>query len=308
MDIIKEFNNKLNNSFEKRNKSGISFLEEVDLTLKSTIQKMDHTRQALIIGAGKMEDFSLCFFVKYFDKVVVTDIDIKTSKEVVSKMNLRKSERQKVILKELEYTGFGIFDFFEDFRKDIVKAKSFDEIELFLNEKIENIKKYSFLEYDFKKYDFIYVSPIYTQLIYNQILLECSLLRQSGYQENFLKFIENKMLDEMIQIIDRFNQNLQHLLSENGVLFVLSDVFEVNVGSPFDLRISTAIKNRDVTDGLYESYKKKYGMGFGDYGLYSLDEKMEVLRYKWLIWPFKESTNLVVKLKIYKKIQPNKEV
>jgi hypothetical protein len=49
-------------------------------------------------------------------------------------------------------------------------------------------------------------------------------------------------------------------------------------------------------------------MGLGDYGLYNLDEKMEGNLTKWLVWPFREETNLIVKLKIYIKKKNLKEV
>ncbi|AIO18896.1 hypothetical protein KQ51_01017 [Candidatus Izimaplasma bacterium HR1] len=308
MSIIQSFNNKLNQSFTKRSSVNLSFSKQVDIILNSTLQKNKNFRQALIIGAGKMEDFSLYFFTKYFDKVVITDIDTLSVSKVVNEMKLSKSERKKIIIKEVEYTGFEKANFFSDFRSEIYKISTFDAIDKFLETKFEEIKDYEFLKNDFRKYDFIYVSPIYTQLIYNQILLECSLLREGGYQENLLKYIENVILDEMVNIINRFNSNIVHLMGEYGKLFVLSDIFEVNVGSEFDLRITSGIKDRNIMDHIYEQYTKKYGMGLGDFGLYNLDEKINAGIYKWLKWPFKDNTNLIIKLKIYEKSKLNKEV
>lgn len=293
------FNNRLNNSFSKPKKAESLFYKHIDSMLKSTFNSMNKKRQALIIGSGKMDEFSLHLFLKTFGKVVVTDIDISSAKRVVSDMDLSKKLKQKLFLEEIEYTGFDQFHFFEDFRTQIANMKSNKEIEIFIDEKIKKIKTYQFLEHCFKKYDFVYVSPIYTQLIYNQVLLECSLLRNAGYPENLLKFIEDKMIDEMIPIIDRFNSNLIKFLHEDGILLVLSDIFEVNVDSDFDRRVKHSINNKDVMDSIYDNYSTKYGMGFGDYGLYSLDERISSLKHRWFIWPFNENTNLVIKLKIY---------
>ena len=130
-------------------------------------------------------------------------------------------------------------------------------------------------------------------------MMECSLLRESGYPEHLIKYIEQIMLEEMIGVINRFNNNIVRLMSNEARLFVLSDIFEVNVGSDFDLRIMSGIKNKEVMDRIYHSYSETYGMGLGDFGLYNLDEKMEVNLSKWLVWPFREDTNLIVKLNNY---------
>ena len=299
MSIIKDFNNRLNNSFTKRSSNDVSFSKNVDVILKSTILRSKRFRQVLIIGAGKMEDFSLHFFLKFYDKVILTDIDTKSIKDRLKELSINKNDLKRIIVKEVEYTGFEEAAFFKDFRTEILKIKTFEEIDSFIQSKMEYIQKYTFLYEYFGKSDFIYVSPIYTQLIYNQILLECSLLRESGSQENLLKYIENIMLDEMVEVIDRFNSNIVNLLSDEGSLFVLSDVFEVDVGSEFDLRITSGIKDKNVMDRIYQQYQEKYGMGLGDYGLYNLDEKVKGISYRWLKWPFKENTNLIIKQKIY---------
>ena len=301
MSIIKEFNHNLNQSLKRSKTENATFRNTIDVVLKSTILKNVNFRQALIIGAGKTEEFSLCFFMKYFGKVYATDVDIKTLRESIEDLEINAKLRKKLVIQELEYTGFKEHNFFEDFRSEVFKMSSLDQIEVFLEKKMKEIETYYFLPEKVNGFDFIYVSPIYTQLVYNQVLLECSLLRESGYQENLIKHIENVMLDEMVSVIERFNRNIVRLLSVDGTLFVLSDVFEVNVGSAFSRRITSGIQSRDIMDDIYEQYKESYGMGLGDFGLFNLDEMIDEVTYKWFIWPFKEDTNLIVKLKIYKK-------
>ncbi len=308
MSIINQFNNRLNESLKTNRDKSDSFRNYVDVVLKSTMQKNSDFKQALIIGAGKMQDFSLSFFTRYFERVYTTDVDLSTMQNSYEFLELPRRQRPKVILEEVEYTGFDSINFFEDFREKVYLIKTFEEIDSFLSEKLSKLHQYEFYSDKFGKMDFIYVSPIYTQLIYNQILLECSLLREAGYPENLLKYIENVMLDEMVLVIDRFNSNIAHLLSVDGTLFVLSDIFEVNVGSSFCRRVTSSINNRDIMDEIYEQYKEEYGMGLGDFGLFNLDEKVSEVTYKWFIWPMKEDTNLIVKLKIYKKSNLHKEV
>jgi len=103
----------------------------------------------------------------------------------------------------------------------------------------------------------------------------------------------------MPSVIDRFNHNLLGLLKEEGSMMVLSDVFELEQSSGFYRRVKNSIKNYDVMEEIYEGYKKKYGMGLGDYGLYNLDDKMQTIVSRWLIWPKNEESSYIVKLKIY---------
>ena len=148
----------------------------------------------------------------------------------------------------------------------------------------------------------MYVSPIYTQLVYNQVLRECSVLRESGYPEHMIKYIENIMLDEMVGVIQRFNVNLYNALKPGGELIALSDIFQVDIGSSFYLRVKNGIKNHEVMEEIYEGYKGKFGIGLGDYGLLNLSEKLKPYLSRWLMWPYDGKSMFVVKLKIYKKI------
>lgn len=308
MTIIKEFNKNLNDSLlHVKSRSG-SFRSQLDIVLKSAILKSNDFKQALIIGAGKMDDFSLSFFLRYFGKVVLTDVDSDTMRSSIRNLQLQDTQRKKLVIREVEYTGFSDIHFFEDFRDQVVQFQTYDEIDHFLHDKFLELEHFMFMPDKSKQFDFIYVSPIYTQLVYNQILLECSLLRESGYPENLIKYLENKVLEEMIPIIDRFNHNLIQLLSSEGTLFVLSDIFEVDVDSNFGRRIASGIDSRDVVDQIYEEYVEKYGMGLGDYGLYSLDELLTSITHKWFIWEYKEDKSLVIKLKIYKNRSLHKEV
>ncbi|MDC0559065.1 hypothetical protein OAO42_01500, partial [Candidatus Izimaplasma bacterium] len=121
------------------------------------------------------------------------------------------------------------------------------------------------------------------------------------YPEHLIKYIENRMLDEMVEIIDRFNVGIVNLLHTDGTMFVLSDVFQVDIGSKFDLRVQAGIKNKLVMDEIYEGYVSKFGMGLGDYGLFSLDKQLQSHVSRWMIWPFTEKVNFVIKVKIYNK-------
>jgi|LGOV01.1.fsa_nt_gb hypothetical protein len=302
MNAIKGFNHRLNNSFKNDEENTSDLRSQVDLLMESTFKKMGAFDNACIIGAGKMNDFSLLGIIECFSNVLITDVDVDSVRESIEKIKLSKRNRKKITVEEVEYTGFTYSKFFDDFKEKIIEVRDFEKIDQIIDQKLKKIRKYKFLKNRNEHFDFIYISPIYTQLIYQQLLRECSLLRESGYPEHLLKYIENTMLEEMINIIARFNNNVVSLLKNTGTLFVLSDVFQLDVGSDFERRVSNSIRNKDVMEEIYEGYKEKYGMGFGDFGLYNLDELMITDLSRWTIWSFTKNVKFAVKLKIYKKI------
>lgn len=300
MKVIELFNRNLNKSTIESNDSEL-FKEQIDSLLNSTLFRLSGNEKAIVIGAGKMNDFSLSFFVKNFDETVLTDVDLLSVNEAVRYERLSQKDNEKLTRIRIEYTGFEINHFFSDFKERIVNCHSYDKLEKVIKSKLDGIENYRFLKDYSGKADFIYVSPIYTQLVYNQLLRECAILRENMYPEHFIKYLEEILLDEMVGVIDRFNNNLVDTLKENGIMFVLSDIFQVDIGSEFHVRVKNGIKNFDVMEEIYTGYQSKFGTGLGDYGLINLDEKVNSLLSRWLIWPYDDKKVFVVKLKIFKK-------
>lgn len=304
MKSIELFNRNLNQSGVETEKQA-QFKKQVDLLLNSSLIRIKEKELAVIIGAGKMNDFSLSFFVKNFEKTILTDVDLLTVNETIKYERFTKKELSKIERIRIEYTGFEANQFFTDFKERIINCQSYDKLEKVIKSKLDGLENYLFLKDYNDQVDFMYVSPIYTQLVYNQLLRECAVLRENRYPEHFIKYLEEILLDEMIQVINRFNDNLVNSLKDEGILFVLSDVFQVDIGSEFHMRISNGIKNFDVMEEIYNGYQRKFGAGLGDYGLINLDDKLEPQLSRWLIWPFDDKKEFVVKLKIYKNISKN---
>jgi len=301
MKVIEIFNRKLNQSLTYENKEMKAFRLQVDLLLKSVYERLFESDRAIIIGAGKMKDFSLTFFVKNFNHIVLTDIDLQTVNEEIKKFSFSTKELDKITKIRMDYTGFEKNQFFNDFKERIVNCHSFDKIDQIINSKLDGLENYKFLKSYQGSADFVYISPIYTQLVYNQVLRECAILRESGYPEHMIKYIESILLDKMVEVINRFNDNIIETLKPLGQIVALSDIFQVDMGSSFYLRVKNGIKNYEVMEEIYEGYKAKYGVGLGDYGLLNLDEKLVPYLSRWLIWPYDNKSAFIVKLKIYKK-------
>ena len=301
MKVIETFNRKLNQSLTYENKEIKAFRQQVDLILKSVYERLNRNERAIIIGAGKMKDFSLTFFVKNFKQTVITDIDLNTVNEAIKEFRFSPRELEKVTKIRMDYTGFEKNQFFNDFKERIINCHSFEKIDQVINSKLVGLENYRFLKAYPESADLVFISPIYTQLVYNQVLIECSVLRENRYPEHMIKYIESVLLDKMVEVIDRFNDNLIETISPLGQLVALSDIFQVDIGSNFHLRVKNGIKNYEVMEEIYEGYKLKYGTGLGDYGLLNLDEKLAPYLSRWLIWPYDNKSVFVVKLKIYKK-------
>lgn len=307
MKKIEAFNRELNESAKLIVKDKETLSIQVNLLLKSILQQLHATETAIIIGAGKMEDFSPIFFVNNFKETVFTDIDLGSVVEKIDFLELTEKQKKKITMIRIEYTGFENNLFFLDFQERVMKCKTHEELNQTINSRLFGLENYRFLKNYQEGADLIYLSPIYTQLIYNQVLHECSLLREKGYPEHLLKFIEHKLLDDMVGVIDRFNQNIVDTLKNDGILVALSDIFQVDLNSDFYLRIKNGFKNYDVMEEIYEGYVEQYGVGLGDYGLVNMDEKMKPYLSRWLLWPFDESNAFIVKLKVYKKERKIKE-
>lgn len=299
MKYVEMFNNQVNSSrlYSQENKD---FQDKINLLLKTFFEQLPNTENAIIIGAGNLSDFSLNEFLRIFNGVTITDVDEVSMKRSLSFQRLSKKDYRKVEVKKIEYTGFEEMDLFSSFKERFVNCLSKEKIEQVVSHIFDSVKDYQFMKDKIGTYDFIYVSPIYTQLLYHQISILVDQLISSGYPKHFGKHIKEVVLQEMPDLIDRFNNNLVNLLTPSGSMMVLSDIFELKNNSGFFRRVKNSIKNYDVMEEIHEGYKLKYGMGLGDYGLYNLDDKMQQLISRWLIWPKDEESSYIVKLKIYK--------
>ncbi len=294
MNQMELFNHHLNHSLKGDDDFDFNFLNNVNQIIEETICKVKKRNRVCIIGAGKCREFSLSIFFGSFEEVNVTDVDITSVKESID-------ATPKLKLRRIEYTGFEQNRVFQIFKNEISKTMDPILVKRIIMGKLREVETYLFLEDEFESFDLVYVSPIYSQLVYQQVLQECEILREDGYPKHILKEIENIFLQEMIRIIDRFNKNLISLLTENGTIIVLSDIFELHSESDFFSKVNQSINNEEEMDLLYEGYVKQYGMGLGDYGLYNLDETLTEVRSKWLIWKFTAERSFLIKMKVYKK-------
>lgn len=291
MNEIIRFQNELNRSRKNDFKVKSSHLKkEVLEYLKYASTFVPSNEQMCVIGTGQCSDIPLSFLLRTYENVLLTDIDIDTVKA--------NSKGYDVDTMCVEYTGFDMHHFFDGLDDKLIHMKDRFELDYFLDEKLRLIQDYEFMTNKFETMDLIYISPIYTQLVFQQIRNFCTRLKIE-YESSLIDYFEERMLQEMISVINRFNANCIHLLKENGVMVVASDILEVLKDSKFEKEVIERFKANQVNE-LYEDYVKRYGIGLGDYGLYNLDEKLDEIEYKWVLWEFDSVRKFIVKMKIYK--------
>jgi len=103
----------------------------------------------------------------------------------------------------------------------------------------------------------------------------------------------------MPTVIQQFNQNTLALLRNQATLVVMSDIYEVQNDTPLLKELHECITQPEQLDSYQKKYLEKYGYGFGDYGLYHLEETMNLKTYKWFEWPFSKEKTMFVKVEIF---------
>lgn len=298
MSNIELFNNLLNTTSYDRYNNWIDFRMQIDAFLMHEINRLSTKEITVVVGAGRCEDFSLKLLVDNFKTVVLSDVDVKSIFNSVAYQNLSKSEKEKVKVLKVEYTGVennGFFDSLEERLKGLV---DFDSIDKLFSSGFKGVYNYKFHKDLTDKVDLVYVSPIYTQLIYQQVMMICSKLRGNGYPENLLKYIEHKTSEKLVEVFEAFNSNLKRIVK--GRLIVVSDIFQDYSNSSFMMNAKKDFSKKRM-DQIYNEYFDTFGFGMGDLGLYLLNESMSLLKEEWLLWPFEERSEMIVKLSIYKK-------
>jgi hypothetical protein len=298
MKRVEEFNNRLNSTkiYTKEHEIYVNRVDSIIRPFLNTIM----TNRLLVIGAGNLRDFKVETFLDLFNEIHLSDVDEQSVYKGLLDYQLSNDDKKKIEVKKLEYTGV-----FSDLSWDALTNKlrscvSEKEVEQVLTPLFQKMQIFDFSKDLMSGYDAIYVSPIYTQLVMNQFISTFDFLLSVGMSEQIATYGKAFVLDQMPMIIDRFNRTIVSLLNNMGILMVASDVFEVKKTSQWDQTISTS-NNIDVTiEQLYQEYLQEYGMGLGDYGLYNLDEYVEEMFKKWLIWPNTETSYYIVKFKIYK--------
>ncbi|MBU0996563.1 MAG: hypothetical protein KKE16_00795 [Firmicutes bacterium] len=295
MNYIEKFNYDLNTSASIRFESWKEYRAQIMSFIKIHVSKK--VDRLLVIGCGSGNDLNLAELKEWTKQLIITDVDFISMNRSLDQYQMTEDQ---VIIKRAEYSGFESIRFFDTFMKDVLEINDKESLIAYLESKLNSLQDYRFLEEEFNHNDIVIISPLFTQLAYSQVSDYCEMLLNLHYSPVLTKVIKDTLIDMMPNIIDRFNQNVLDFLKKDGQLIVLSDIFEYSIPSIFGSQIERNISYPDKMNAIYDKYKEKYGMGLGDYGLWSLEQISKKNREAWLIWPFDEKRKFAVKAVSFK--------
>jgi len=296
MNLVEQFNHDVNNSDQTRFERWTDYRKKVSAFLLPHFEEHGKQEKLLILGAGNCDDLDLLFLKTHYSFITLTDIDVLNIQKGIINQGLSVQDFE---ILQVDYTGFEKVGFFNHLVDDLLLCTSVDAIESLIISKLKNLTNHQFLSSYERMFDSILMTPLYTQLVLNQVLNTMEVMDKLKYPNHLIKFIEARMLDEMPIIIDRFNQNVNILLKENGYLFILSDIFQSGIDEAFYHQVTQSIDSVEFMDLIYANYMNLYGYGLGDYGLLSMSYLRKSKHYTWLIWPFTEQVHMIVKFEIF---------
>jgi hypothetical protein len=274
-----------------------TYIEQTSMLMDAVLRTKSTKKTILILGAGNMHDMKLDFFLRNFEQVVLTDIDVVSIKE-----QLKDAQYSSQIdIREIDYLGLDKSSFIDGLGEELLSTNTVKKLEEIIDRRITKLLSYHFSTNFDQVFDVIYVSPIYTQLLYRQVEQYIGSLSELGLLKEFQEHTLATLLQQMMKVIDHFNQEVFQLLRTDGIMFVASDIFLLQ-NDTFSLRVKHSIKSYDVMEEILEDYQKTYGMGLGDYGLYSITKLLKVLRSKWFIWFQSKHQTYAVKFRAFEKI------
>jgi hypothetical protein len=290
MDKIKTFYRSLNvtRQYQKQYQH-FKDLNTMDL---SKLIEAHHVQSFCMIGAGNLEDFHIKPVFSLLSRVLLTDIDKKSVDDAVEKADVAHSNLQ---IKQVEYTGVQQTKLLDSFELELSQRKSVIEVEQFINQMITKLNKTSFLDDEKGKFDLVYISPIYTQLLFYPLTMVLDEMIRKGFSKALGEQAKSSLLQGMVAILSHFNQTIQSLIKNQGLLVVLSDVFELKHTDEMFQTIEKNIDDFDKIERIYQDYVNSYGMGLGDYGLYDVSSHMKTVSSEWIVWPKNNSESYIVK-------------
>lgn len=302
---ISAFNNDVNNSGDLNDKFNkwADYRTGITKIIEDACSKTSDNKSIIIFGAGECNDIDLKFLSTKFERIVLTDVDSKSIHDGISRQGLIDSERSKIEIKRIEYTGLAENKFFYNLERMASRSASIYEITAFLKKQITDISQINdLLEYE-NCFDIVLSCPIYTQIVYTQVEVFLKILAQFNlYSEEDIKIMKKMMHSCMERIISRFNDLLISVTRLSGHLLVIADVIELSVKSDALKEVSKIIDDKPVDTQLLEHFTKEYGLPFSKIGFNDLDAKVNRQKSFWSIWPFDEYKKYLVCIIVNSKI------
>lgn len=249
----------------------------------------------LLIGSGALDDVDLKALQPHCQTLSFLDLDITATQEGIKRQGF---ESQDFSLIKQDITGYDDLEFFHHWQQFMAQNPSFAETILYIDDKMNQVKQYDMGQLNKRSYDVVMVCPIYTQLIYHEWIELIEHHPSKSWTQNDIIKIKEYLLDLMIPLIDQVNHRIKTWVKKDGKIMAISDLIEWNP-SDFQTFKQThpALSEQDLME-FYLSYVNQFGMGLGDYGLWSLREGLNEQLTRFVLWPFSDERIMLVQIMV----------
>ncbi len=289
---VREYLAKVNQREEDRWERWSTYRQTLtDLSIKVLLEYPK--REVLMIGSGAVDDFDLHRLIAHASSLSFLDLDIEATKDGIKRQGLNTNDFMMI---QQDLTGFDDIDFFDSWHQFMLGEPSFVETILFIDQKMKQIQdKDSSLSMK-KTFDVVIVCPIYTQLIYHEWVEMVNQQHPKSWSLDEISKLKAYVLDLMVPIIDHVNKTIKALVKQGGKVIAISDIIEWNrVDFQTFEKAHPSLSEYELME-YYLSYVNQYGMGLGDYGLWSLREGSIEQTSRFLLWPFSHERVMLVQM------------
>lgn len=251
--------------------------------------------EVLIIGSGALDDLDLGRIKLQTNRLDFLDLDEKATVEGLKRQGM---DIHDVHVIKTDLTRFDDVHFFESWQRMMNDEPSVTETILMIEEKMNLIYQEHFQQGLNKTYDVVILLPTYTQLIYQQWIHLIDQSHPKAWTNDAIIKMKSYVLDLMVPLIDHVNEGIHACIKKHGIMMAISDVIEFN-DEDFKLIKHTypSLSEHDLMN-YYLSYLNQYGMGLGDYGLWSLKSLLNLETSGFLLWPFSDHRTMLVQYMI----------
>ncbi|MBN2880340.1 MAG: hypothetical protein JXN65_12010 [Clostridia bacterium] len=288
---IEKFNIDVNSSGNPQSKYAgwQSYRADVARFISDNINNGE-TNSLFVFGAGECNDIDLAFLASVFDSVVLSDIDLFSITDGITRQQLDKDKEAKLSKQRLDYSGLEEARFFENLSKMASRKADEKEIVKYIKNIISSFEKIEIRTYKKDTYDTVIVLPTYTQIAFTQMEALLRILYDYGiYPLDALNGILNEMYNIMPAIIERYNKLILSKVKSGGKVIVLTDILEITDFSLAE-RMKESIENKQyIKDYLKENYSELALLG-----LDNIKQSLDITSERYCIWPFDDRRQYLV--------------
>jgi len=288
---IEKFNIDVNSSGDPESKYAgwQSYRAKVTQFISDNMNRGE-TNSLFVFGAGECNDIDLIFLASVFDSVVLSDIDLFSITEGITRQQLDKERQEKISKQRLDYSGLEEAGFFETLSQMAGKKADEKEIVKYIKNIIRSAEKREIQTDKKDTYDTVIVLPTYTQIAFTQMEALLRILYDYGiYQLDTLNRILNEMYNAMPAILERYNELILSKVKSGGKVIVLTDILEIT-----DSSLLAKLKQKIEEEEYIKEYISENHSELALLGLENIKQSLDKTEERYCIWPFDDRRQYLV--------------